>query len=524
VQPDRLALQLRPRGGWEALDLGFQMAREWWRPIWMIWLAVYLPGACVCLIVFEHKFYAVMVLWWLKPLFDRAVLHTASRAVFGEIPSARATLRAWREWIGPGLIRDLTLYRLDTARSFALPVSQLEKQKGRAGIRRRAALGRRMRSYAVWLTLACMHLELLAMYSLNAFSGWFAPAAGNLAPDPQQFDNPLAWFESLGNWAWLDVLSYVGAVTLVEPFYVAAGFALYLNRRAILEGWDIELALRRLEERLRSTVRAIAAALTVIAPALTSIAFGALLLLDPGPLHAQEEDPAPSKAAATCPAPEGWDQAMSDPTPARQAADAVFESPEFSRHKDVNRWHYLGDDDDKRKSGPRPGFGEFWRNLSLLLGEIGEKAIWVLAAVVAVLALYYLRGFVPQWLARDTLRYRPPAALFGLDVTPESLPEDIAGAATALAGQGRAREALSLLYRGTLSALIHRHEIALVAGDTESDCLRAVQQKLPGQTADYFSTLVRAWQDVAWAARRPDAAGIDALCRQWGVHFAQTQP
>jgi hypothetical protein len=523
VQPDQLAVQLRPRGGWEAIDLGFQMAREWWRPIWTIWLALYVPAAVACLLIFEHKGYAVLVLWWLKPLFDRAVLHTASRSVFGEKPSALATLRAWREWIGPGLIRDLTLYRFDTARSFALPVSQLEKQRGRAGMRRRAALGRRMRSYAVWLTLACMHLELLAMYSLKAFTAMLAPAAGDLVPDPDQFDSPYAWFDSLGSWAWTDAAYYVGAVTLAEPFYVAAGFALYLNRRAILEGWDIELALRRLDERLRSSARAIAASLTIIVPALTSIGFGALLLLGPAPLHAEEEGPAPSRPAATCPAPEGWHQALSEPTPARQAADAVFESPEFSRHKEITRWRYLGDDAE-RKNQPRPGFGEFWRNLSLLLGEIGEKAIWLLAAFLVVLALYHLRRFVPQWLARENLRYRPPAALFGLDVTPESLPEDIAGAAAALAGEGRMREALSLLYRGTLSALVHRREIALGAGDTENDCLRAVRQKLPQQTAEYFGSLVRAWQDVAWAARQPDAARIDALCREWDAHFAHIQP
>ncbi len=30
----------------------------------------------------------------------------------------------------------------------------------------------------------------------------------------------------------------------VEPFYVAAGFAMYLNRRVELEAWDVEQELR----------------------------------------------------------------------------------------------------------------------------------------------------------------------------------------------------------------------------------------------------------------------------------------
>jgi hypothetical protein len=40
-------------------------------------------------------------------------------------------------------------------------------------------------------------------------------------------------------------ISYALAVLFLEPFYVAAGFAMYLNRRAELEAWDIEQDLRR---------------------------------------------------------------------------------------------------------------------------------------------------------------------------------------------------------------------------------------------------------------------------------------
>jgi hypothetical protein len=32
---------------------------------------------------------------------------------------------------------------------------------------------------------------------------------------------------------------------VLEPFYVAAGFAMYLNRRVELEAWDIEQEFRR---------------------------------------------------------------------------------------------------------------------------------------------------------------------------------------------------------------------------------------------------------------------------------------
>ena len=57
------------------------------------------------------------------------------------------------------------------------------------------------------------------------------------------------------------------AVTTIEPFYVAGGFSLYLNRRTLLEGWDIELELRRCAARFTNarTGTAVLAGATLVA-------------------------------------------------------------------------------------------------------------------------------------------------------------------------------------------------------------------------------------------------------------------
>ena len=60
-----MVVGVRPRSGWESLDLGFQMARQWWPQMWGIWFALYLPIAIVSMAVFPNKFYAVLLLWWL---------------------------------------------------------------------------------------------------------------------------------------------------------------------------------------------------------------------------------------------------------------------------------------------------------------------------------------------------------------------------------------------------------------------------------------------------------------------------
>ena len=60
--------------------------------------------------------------------------------------------------------------------------------------------------------------------------------------------------------AWTFATIYFTVITIVEPCYVAAGFALYLNRRTALEGWDLEVALRRIGERMQPNERPIAPA------------------------------------------------------------------------------------------------------------------------------------------------------------------------------------------------------------------------------------------------------------------------
>ena len=108
------------------------MARQWWLQMWGIWFTLYLPIAIVSMAVFPNKFYAVLLLWWLKPLFDRAMLYALSRLVFSEQSGVRETLRAARDWMRPGLFLALTLRRFELARSFTLPVAALEKQTGKS--------------------------------------------------------------------------------------------------------------------------------------------------------------------------------------------------------------------------------------------------------------------------------------------------------------------------------------------------------------------------------------------------------
>ena len=91
----------------------------------------------------------------------------------------------------------------------------------------------------VWLiTLAFWITEICLAFAVASFVFWFAPP--NEAPDLVTL-----WSEDSGLINVALFVAYAVVTAFLEPFYVAAGFAMYLNRRAQLEAWDVEQELRR---------------------------------------------------------------------------------------------------------------------------------------------------------------------------------------------------------------------------------------------------------------------------------------
>src|SRR5688572_7145289 len=97
-----LTIALRPRPAWEAVDLGVALVRQQARPIFVSWLlatGVVFVLLNALLVPFGLAWLAGLLLWWLKPAFDLLPLQLLSRAIMGEQPTVRETLRAWpRAW------------------------------------------------------------------------------------------------------------------------------------------------------------------------------------------------------------------------------------------------------------------------------------------------------------------------------------------------------------------------------------------------------------------------------------------
>lgn len=106
----------------------------------------------------------------------------------------------------------------------------------------------------------------------------------------------------------------------------------------------------------------------------------------------------------------------------------------------------------------------------------------------------------------------PPTHVGSLDIRPESLPADIGAAARALWQRGEGRAALSLLYRGALSRLVHGHGVPIRAASTESECLALAATRLAPAAHAFLAQLIAGWQAVAYARRELSPEDFERLC------------
>lgn len=494
MRVEDLQVAVRPRRPFEAVDLGFALLRRHAAAVYAPLLAVALPLALLVLLAFwKAPFWGLLAWRWLKPLLDRVPLHVLARATFGQVPAPRETLRDL--WRGPktGLLAGLLWRRLAPARAMALPVNQLEGLKGKAFRQRWTVLARSGGGAAAALLLICLVFELVAWGSLVLLLAILLPAHLHVADWLFEADT------SLGGPRCLLVL-HVAATLLVEPFFAAAGFALYLNRRTALEGWDIELAFRRMARRL-------AAALL-------------LLVFAAAPLQAQDKPPtAPPPEAKAAKAEPRPDDPLT-PTPgsrpageAKRAAIEVMKRKEFGELKEVRVPEWLKRDAPRRN---RQRLDLAWLG-ELLAPFVKGAAVAALFAAVAWV-LWHFRARLAG-LLQPRRKAVPLDTLFGLDIRPESLPDDVGAAAWRLWLAGEARAALALLYRGALASLVHAHGVALHAGSTEGDALRLADAALPAPGADFFARLTGAWLRLAYRHEAPEAEAARALCDGWARHF-----
>jgi hypothetical protein len=506
-----LTIRIRPRTPWEAIDLGLLMGRQWWWPMARLWLLLTAPLLVLSLTLpKELGWIGPTLYWWGKPLWERPLLYFLSQSIFAQPPSLRQSLRmAW-----PQLRRDalasLLWRRFSPERAFNAPVTVLEQLRGQARQRRLAVLSGRDATVAGRCFFVILHIEGFLLLATWLFLYMMLPQGVELSlvSLPHLLDTRA--------YQWINALTYWACSTAVAPFFVAVGFASYLNRRIWLEAWDIDIAFRQLAQRLTPPplnrgLLSLLLALCLLAPMASPPSHAQSPQLQE-PVKEQEQEQAPSKLT---------------PELARQQAQAVLAGEDFHQKSAYydHRWRW------KSKEDPgEPNLRFEWLATALAaFAKVLEILLWILVlGLVAWVALHYR-----DLLARFGYCASAPRAqlqitqAFGLDLRPENLPADVAGTAWHWIQAGRMRDGLGLLYRASLIELLQRG-LQIRDSDTEANCLQllqaqAAQLQLTPSSAGYFTQLTHTWQRLAYGHEAPELPLAQQLCQGWPAAWARPQ-
>jgi len=191
------------------------------------------------------------------------------------------------------------------------------------------------------------------------------------------------------------------------------------------------------------------------------------------------------------------------------AASAVRADPDLGGVRKESTWRFRDSAQPDPPSPPLPWLAA----LARWLAESGRVLVWLLAAVAVAVVLVTAR----RWLAVHgdsigTRGARLPSHVRELDIRPESLPADIGAAVRELWLAGEHRAALSLLYRGALSRLVHSYQVAIGDASTEGDCVRLARAALAPPRGDFVSALVDAWQLAVYGGRPLATEHVLRLC------------
>ncbi|MES2935457.1 MAG: hypothetical protein V4805_18445 [Pseudomonadota bacterium] len=542
MQLDKLQLDLRPRPNAHALDLGFALLRANAGHVYGAWLALWLPlvalaGGLALLFPTIESGWFLLLAWWLRPMLERAPLYVLSRQVFGEKISWQAALRAWPRQLGGGWFRMLTWGRpFSAGRALYYAIWQLEGARGKVARERRRVIGRDgAANSAVWFGVACAHFEGVLYFGTLAFIGIFISDSDVVNPFAIFVDDQFTDGNHL-----LTTLVTIGCYAIGEgiigPIYTACCFTLYLNRRATLEAWDIEIMLRQIKapqaQRSQPQGAKLAAAAWVTLGLSALLAFGlgaSSPSVEAAPMAATN-----SNSLATnldkCEKPD-WavEHTQVKPPPQtpqqaqlRQEVTKIFEADDLRSYYCEESWRWKV----PPKKPPKTKIDPSWK-----------KALAVMANILKFVLIAAALGFVGWLLYRYRSHFGPFARkprpqlateIGGLDIRPETLPDDVAASVRQLWSKGEQRAALALLYRATLSRLVDQDQLVLTQGATEGDCLRLAkralaQGQLSARRLDVTVTTTDLWLNAAYGNRWPLTANVLDSCAAWHAQFGSVK-
>lgn len=507
---DQAKIVIRPRTPWESMDLGIALGRHYLKPMLLALFTLFIPLYGVLLFFFwERPLWIFLIFYWLKPLFDRIPLYIVSRAIFEPTPRYSETMRYFFNSLKTGLIGDLTWRRISLTRSYLLPIRHLEGLNNRSRNAQRARVFRSRPHRAAWLTIVFLHFETILASGLGIFILFMIPDQ-LLEPIPSLFYLMLGHEFSFGQFLLhkhLFLFAYLVVLAFTESLYVICGFCLYLNQRIILEGWDIQVAFQRLARRVLGTMGVIILGLMVgLGGTLPNIAYaGGRVDLNALSFEGEREEGNKSL----------YEQES------QQAADRltnILDNEPFLERIERTRfrWREKSTKRIENESKSPPKTRTPYRYFTP--GDILQILLWIGVGVAIFIVVRYQKSWMPYLKAQlfERKKVAPLTEFQGMDIRPESLPEDLLGAFNRI-WDDEPREAMSLVYRKVLSVLVHEWQVPLKKHHTEGEVIRLSHQYAPTDWHRFSEQVIHYWEQIAYAHERLDDEVNEAINARWSA-------
>ena len=451
MQIDRLRIVLKPRTKWEAADLGIKLAVRWYLPLQFAWLVLAAPFFFVA-VQLDGFLSKVFLLWWFKPLYERPVLMCLSILIFDGRVTLRGILQGFADW---RLWLYLTIFRLSWHRGGNAPIGALEGLDFSTESQRRKWLyeGEERNDFSI--TSLGLLIELVIVFSIVQLISLLTETDFNAA-----YVGILKFLtiNEIGDSQALILLGIIFvAMGVTAVFYVSVGFATYLNRRTVMEGWDLEIGFKKLISRLGV------------------VALIALLVLPNTAVIASEADESPDRVVA---------QVLDEPEFNQNETISV---PEHMR--DVLRW--LIDRDYEAEPVKEGAMGQVLATVLKLV---------LIIALIYVLCLFFYKfynayGFGSRREEDESLSLRQTERI-------KKLPKDVLKTTQNHWEEGRYRDALALLYNAAVAYADGRFTCSIRDSDTEGDCLRKTRN-IDRSARNAFVKITRLWRNLAYGGELP---------------------
>jgi hypothetical protein len=484
------SLALRRRSSWEAADAGLLLWREnfvFFLPFFAVpfWLCAF----GLCLLPESARVWSYLILWLLKPLFDRPLLHVISVRFFEHGAGMGRLCRGLGKSIRRGLAGDLLWRRFSPLRSAMMPLRVLEGRRRRIGERRRSLLKGGL-GFCSLLTIWGMLLEITLLGGEILFC---LTVAGILNINVTSLLND---YSETG--AILLFAAWCVNCILVESLYVCMGFGLYLNSRVEVEGWDIEIMFRGFAETHKRK-KNISAALVL------ALVF---FLIPPVRGFAADESADRSGVTGNLFAANGADAPL-------ETLRTILDSPDFGGERDG--WGIRWKNPRQPKEKPGLDLSPWLEPVMRFFAAALRLLVIAFAAFLAVFLLFQLRK---ADRGRPAPRRRP--VMKGLRNAGGESPEALLQKARAFFAQGDLRRAWGFCAAAAIGSWPAYRGLAFPPDATEYGCVELVRASGAGRhnEAEAFAALVNHWVSFAYGGQLPPEGSFEealTFCESLGA-------